>query len=202
MESKINTFIFDCFGVVCSTPFFSWQKDNMTARGLTDNKIWDIYRESDLGNLKEEDVALYFSKYQGITSTKEQIQEQVDNYLSIDGKVVKIIRELKQKGFKIVLLSNGNNSFFERKVYPTYPEFKSLFDEIIISSKVKMVKPDKEIYLYTLKQISSKPEETLFIDDSKINVDSVVSLKINGFLYTDSDSLAGYIKSLGINLKD
>ena len=202
MKLKINTFIFDCFGVVCSTPFFSWYKDNMTTRGFVDDRLLDIYRELDLGNLSEEDVALYFSKYEGMTLTKEEIQEQVDSYLSLDVKLVKIIRELKQKGFKMVLLSNANASFFERKVYQAYPEFKSLFDEIIVSSKIKIVKPDKEIYLYALKKINSKPEESLFIDDSKINVEGAEKVGMQGFLYINADSFIEYIKSLGIDIND
>ena len=199
-SQKINTFIFDCFGVVCSAPFFSWYKDNIIPLGIVDDNLSDMYRELDLGNLSEEDVASYFSKYEGVTLTKEEIQEQVDSYLKFDKKLIDIILKLKNKGFKTVLLSNANSAFFIRKVYTTYKEFKNLFDDIIISSDIYMVKPDKEIYLYTLKKINAKPEEVLFIDDNKENVNSALSLDMNGFIYTDVDSLIEYIKNLGIDL--
>lgn len=85
---------------------------------------------------------------------------------------------------------------------PLYPQFKSLFDEIVISSEVGITKPDKEIYLHTLQKINSKPEESLFVDDSQTNVDGAINVGINGFLYTDSENFSNYITSLGINLND
>lgn len=201
MNSRINTFIFDCFGVIYSGPFVLWYNENKLKYGFVDDdKLNDIYKEYDLGNLSESDVAEYFSKYKGITSTKEEIQEQIDNYLKLNTELINIIKTLKAKGFKTALLSNGNTAYFERAIYPTYPEFKNLFDEIVISSEVKMVKPDPEIYIHTLEKIGSKPEESLFIDDRKINVDTAVNLGINGFVYTDNDSFVDYLKSLGINL--
>ena len=61
-----------------------------------------------------------------------------------------------------------------------------------------MVKPNKDIFEYTLKKINSEPEESLFIDDGKINIDIAVILGIHGFLYADVNSFADYIKSVGI----
>ncbi len=202
MEPKINTFIFDCFGVVCSTPLFSWYEENMTNRGFTDNKFLDVCKELDLGNLSEEDIAEYLSRYKEITLNKEKIQDQIDGYLKINADIIDIINKLKNKKYKIVLLSNANNSYFERKIYTTYPEFKNLFDDIIISSNIKMLKPDPKIYIYTLQKINSKPEESLFIDDSQTNVDGALKIGMQGFLYTDSVSFAEYIKNLGIKLNE
>jgi putative hydrolase of the HAD superfamily len=202
MDSKIDTFIFDCFGVVYDPILFNWYQENRVDRGFTDPKLLDVFRDFDLGNLSEEDIAEYFSKYEGITSTKKEIQKQIDDYLKLNVKLVTIIKKLKSKGFKTILLSNANSDFFERKIYPTYPEFKNIFDEIIISSDVKMVKPNKDIFLYTLEKCDSKPEEVLFIDDGKTNVDAAIDVGMKGFLYSNNDSFVEYIERLGINLND
>ncbi len=197
---KIKTIIFDCFGVVCDLVLGAWYKDNMLNRGLVDEKLPDIFRQFDKGILSEEDVIDHFSTYEGINLSREEISKQVDSYLGIDEALVGVIKKLRQKGFKIILLSNANNTFFERKIYPTYPEFKSLFDEIIISSVVQMVKPDPDIYLHTLEKISSHPEESLFVDDSKTNVDAAIQLGIHGFVYTESTSFVKHLESWGIDL--
>jgi len=147
--------------------------------------------------LSEDDIVDYFLKYDGINLTREEMRKQIDSYLGIDNELVKIIQSLKNKGFKTALLSNANSSFFKRKIYPTYPEFEYLFDEIVISSEVGMVKPYKDIYEYTLKKINSQPEESIFIDDSKVNVDSAINIGMQGFLYTDSKSFGEYVKSIG-----
>jgi len=65
-----------------------------------------------------------------------------------------------------------------------------------------MVKPDKDIFLYTLTKCDSKPEEVLFIDDGKINVDAAIGVGMKGFLYTDVDSFISYVEKLGIDLEN
>lgn len=200
METKINTFIFDCFGVILDPLVNGWYKENRLKYGLIDNNLQSFLKEVDLGNASEDDVIDYFMKYDGINSTKEELRKDIDSYLKLDIKLANIIKRLKEKGFKTILLSNANASVFERKIYTTYPEFKDLFDDIIISSHIKMIKPNSDIYMHTLNKIGSKPEESLFIDDSKKNVDGAIDVGINGYLYTDSNLFSEYIKSLGINL--
>lgn len=197
---KINTIIFDCFGVILDPVLGGWYRDNMLKRGLVDENLSNTFKQFDMGELTEDDMLNYFRKYDGITSTPEKLREEIDTYLRIDNTLVEVIKKLKQRGFKTVLLSNANNSFFERKVYPTYSEFKSLFDKVIISSVVRMVKPDPDIYLHTLEKVVSRPEETLFIDDSKANVDTALQLGMHGFVYTESTAFVKYLESLGIDL--
>ena len=63
-----------------------------------------------------------------------------------------------------------------------------------------MVKPDPEIYLHALDLAKSKPEESLFIDDSKPNVDAAIKLGINGFVYTDYISFADHLSTIKVDL--
>jgi len=199
MNSDITTVIFDCFGVLSPPVLHSWYKNNSIKSGFVDDKLFEVLEQFDLGKLSEDDIFKYFSGYKGVKATPEQIRKEVDSYLKLDSKLINLILKLKDQGFKTVLLSNANAVFFEREVYAKYPGFKKLFDEIIISSNVGMIKPNKDIYLYTLNKINSKPEECLLIDDSKNNLDGAVSLGINGFLYTNLDLLVSYLKSIGIN---
>jgi len=202
MDSKINTFIFDCFKVICTPPFGSWYRENSSKKGFVDNNLENMFNDFDLGKMSEDDVIDYFSKYEGVNSTREKIREEIYSFLKLDNKLADMILKLKNKGFKTVLLSNSNSGFVKGKIYTTYPEFESLFNEIIISSDVGMLKPDKNIYLYALNKVNSKPEESLLIDDSKKNVDGATKLGINGFLYTDSDSFSEHLKKLGINFAE
>ncbi|MCC6323845.1 HAD family phosphatase [Candidatus Nomurabacteria bacterium] len=202
MDKKITTFIFDCFGVVLSPVISDWYRINRTNKGFVDKNFQNLLKEFDLNNLSEDDIAMYFSKYEGMTLSKEKIQEEIDNGLKMDHVLVHMIQQLKNKGYKIALLTNANASFFERKVYKVHPNFKDLFNEIVISSDIGMIKPNKDIFLYTLKKIDSTPEETLFIDDGKMNVEGAINLGINGFVYTDSNSFKNYLKESGIKLEN
>ncbi|MDB5190395.1 MAG: superfamily hydrolase [Parcubacteria group bacterium] len=194
----ITTLIFDCFGVVCQPVLNGWYKQHHERTGFVDENLSDVFKKLDLGTISEDDVLTYFSQYEGALKNTQELREEIDSFLGLDTEVVKTIEELKAKGYKIALLSNGNNGFFERKIYTTYPEFKGLFNAIVISSNVRLVKPDPEIYMHTLKEVGSKPEETIFIDDSQPNVDAASKLGIQGHFYTDSSSLRAYLKEIGL----
>lgn len=179
-----------------------WYEENRARRGFKDENILNIFRKYDLGEINDEGVIDYFSKYKDIKSTKDELKNEVDSYLKLNNSLIGVIKKLRRKGFKTVLLTNSNTSFFENEIYVKYPEFKSYFDEIVISSAVKMVKPNADIFLYTLGKTDSLPEESLFIDDSKENIDAAIRLGVNGFLYANNDLFVEYIKKLGIVLED
>ncbi len=202
MGSKINTFIFDCFGVISTPVLYKWYNKNRLEQGYVDEKLPELFKNFDLGKLSEDDVVDYFLRYEGVHSTKEEIKAEIDSYVNVDMILSKAILALKNQGFRTMLLSNANAAFFERKIYVDYPDFKNLFDRIIISSEVGMTKPDKEIYQFALEEIGSLPGETLLVDDSQTNIDGAANMGMNGYLYTDRDSFFEYVRSIGINLNE
>ena len=200
MQTPITTFIFDCFGVLCDAPISRWYSAKSKEHGFIDTNLLPMLMQFDLDILSEDDIIEHFQTYQGINSSKEYIRQEIDAYLKIDSALVEILKKLKQKGYKVALLSNANNSFFEKKVFLLHPEFKNLFDEMIISSVVGMVKPNPDIYHHTLLKLNSKPEESVFIDDNKTNVDAAVKIGIEGFLYTDRNAFEQYLKEKGVEI--
>lgn len=194
----ITTLIFDCFGVVCLPVLNGWYKQHSERTGFVDENLPALYRKFDLGVISEDDVLKYFSEFEGASKDLQELREEIDSFLGLDAGVVETIKELRGKGYKTALLSNGNSGFFERKIYTTYPEFKGLFDTIIISSNVQMIKPGPEVYLHTLGEVGSKPEETIFIDDSQPNVDAAIKLGMQGHFYTDNQSLRAYFGEKGL----
>lgn len=102
------------------------------------------------------------------------MRDKVPNFLTPIEENVKLVPKLKQKGFKLYILSNFSEKNFEL-VYNKYDFFK-LFDGMVISSHVKLAKPQKEIYLELIKKYSLKPEENIFVDDKLENVSAAQRL--------------------------
>ncbi len=194
MEKGITTFIFDCFKVFLSPPLSEWYEKNISNTGYSDPDFLNIVRDFDLGILSEDEFLDYLLSHPWIKFSKKEILDQIEGFCRLDNQLLEVAQKLKSKGYKIALLSNANNSIFERKIYKDYPEFKELFDKIVISSEVRMVKPDPEIYLYTLDFIDSKAEESIFIDDNEVNVKAAENLGIEGYVYTDVLSFSEYLK--------
>ena len=105
-----------------------------------------------------------------------------------------LIAELKQKGYKLYILSNMTRHFIEREY--KFPIF-DLFDGIVYSAPIKMIKPNPEIYEYILAKYSLNPTECLFIDDMKTNLATAARFGIKTFLYCDNtEQLRDYIFKL------
>src|SRR5579863_6870319 len=82
-------------------------------------------------------------------------------------------RRLKEHGIRTAILSNMGDSVLES----IQREFKWLdeFDALVWSYQLRIAKPDPQIYLHTLDKLATRPEETLFIDDKRVNVDAAIA---------------------------
>ena len=109
---------------------------------------------------------------------------------------VEILSQLKKKSYPLYALSN-----WSAETYPIaqkYYDFLDWFDGEVISGRVKMVKPNPEIYLHLLEHFQLNPQETFFIDDRIDNVMQAEKLGIQGFCFTEPDKLHLKLQKLGI----
>ena len=84
--------------------------------------------------------------------------------------VVHKIRELKDRGLRLGLLTNNVKEFGEhwRTMFP----LDELFEEVVDSSHVGMRKPERGIYELTCSRMNVQPTETIFVDDNLDNVEA------------------------------
>lgn len=111
---------------------------------------------------------------------------------------VNILRKLKEKGYKVYYLSNFHCAAFEH-MDKKYDLFK-LFDGGVFSFKEKLLKPEKEIYDKIIQEYNLKPDETVFIDDMKINVEAAKELGLKGVVLDDPKNLLAELQRLDIDI--
>ena len=89
-------------------------------------------------------------------------------------KSVEVLNDLKNKDYECYVLSNWSWETFQGmdKEYP----FLKKFDGLIISGKEKLIKPDEKIYKLAINRFNLVPEETVFIDDKKENIETANNL--------------------------
>ena len=73
----------------------------------------------------------------------------------------------------------------------------SLFDKCIFSAEAGRVKPMREMYAHLCDECGILPEETLFVDDSPINIEGAQGFGLNGYLFDgNAEKLREYIYSV------
>lgn len=106
------------------------------------------------------------------------------------------IKELKQQGFSIYLLSNAPVIF--EKHASSYPILEC-FDGIVFSGSIQLVKPQKEIYIYLLEKYHLNPQECFFIDDKEENIEAGKDCGIDGMVYANNlKEIKAYIQQKGL----
>ena len=166
----IKNIIFDFGNIIVK-----FNKDEMTSyytndkdikKFLVDNVInspeWLGEGLVDLGEISLEEMANNINKRTNYIHEKEVYNFSTDfpNKLKYNGDIINTIKELRNKGYKIYLLSNTSDDVFKLFIEKLRP----LFDGMVLSYKIHEIKPYKPIYEHLLNTYNLNPEECLFID--------------------------------------
>lgn len=103
-----------------------------------------------------------------------------------------IIQELKREGVGVYGLTNWPAETFTE----ARRRFRTLasIDNYVVSSSVKLVKPDPAVYNLLLSRFNLNAEECVFIDDRADNVNAAISLGMSGIVYPGTaDGLSGIL---------
>lgn len=109
-----------------------------------------------------------------------------ENFKEIEGTKA-IIEELKSAGYKLGLLSVHGKEWIDyiSKKF----DYETLFHSISYSYEVSISKPDIMAYQILLDKLDSRPENTIFIDDSERNLIPARELGIKTILFTNAGEL-------------
>lgn len=185
-----TTVIFDFFDVFRTDAYKSWLATNGIAR---EGDYFEASRRQDMGEITVDQFLEELSRLQGRTVTLEEVEANA----SLDNEVVTIAEQLK-KNYRTALLSNAPSAFI-RGILTEY-DLERLFDEIIISSEVGMVKPSAEIFELTLRKLGADGLETVFIDDNETHVRAAEKLGIRGVQFISAAQLREDLSRLDLKL--
>jgi putative hydrolase of the HAD superfamily len=127
--------------------------------------------------------------------TPQELQAFRQRYFAdeeIDEGVLELIHGLYGR-YKLAVLSNAPPRL---STWLAEWQILHLFDVVICSGDVGMVKPDPEIYKLTLARLGVEPGEAVFIDDSLGNVEAARALGLHGIHFTTCSGLARELGAL------
>lgn len=186
----IKNIIFDMGGVLIDynpektlNSLFDKETAEILLREIFRNPIWN---DKDRGIIFPDDIMQ--QKRSAIPADIfDKVSGMVDNfypYMPPFEKMYDLVKQLKENGYGIYLLSNASSDFhIRREGIPAL----SLFDGVVISADYKLLKPEKEIYLTLYKKFSLNPEECFFIDDVQKNIDGARATGMDGHCYYHGD---------------
>lgn len=111
---------------------------------------------------------------------------------------VRVMRELKAAGYRLYYLTNIPTDVMDEL---RQRDWFALFDGGIASCEVHLCKPEPEIYTTLMRKYRLAYDESIFVDDSKINAQAAYNLGITGILYKNPKSFQRALRACGIQLE-
>lgn len=182
----IKAIIFDFFGVICSDDYWRYVKTDSN----TDSNFRNYSEEVNLGDITWQD---FVRKIAEATSTTVEDVNKLYATEKIDPRLIGLIHHLRND-YKIGLLTNAHHDFINGLLDKN--KLRELFDVIVISSELKLVKPDPQIFKYLLSQLSLSSDEVVYIDDLDRHVQAAAKLGIKTIKYENFNQLQMNLQEL------
>lgn len=110
----------------------------------------------------------------------------------IDRQLVEVIRSMRGK-FHTGLISNAWSGLRE---FITREKIIDVFDTVVISAEVGVVKPSAGIYEVALQQAGVKAKEAIFVDDVAANIDACEKVGMKGILFKEPQEVLAQLNRL------
>lgn len=180
-------FIFDLGGVVSKQIDKNLIKDDITApKEQYEDLYMEKYREMEKGLYTYEEFIKEVNEYLKYPNLEpeEYKKSYILNGIKFGGvykDTIDVIYKLKEKGYKVYLLSNC--------IHLNYEELCnnldiSTFDKLFLSYEMQLLKPDNRIYLEVIKNINDNTENIYFFDDKEKNVNAAKECGMNAYQCT------------------
>ena len=187
---KVQNVIFDLGGVV-----LDWNPDQLVARFQPLPELQPQFKEAvfghsdwqlfDRGTLTEPEMLKRMETRTGRPRRELlAVMDAVRDSLAEKPETVRLIRTLQARGIPLFCLSNMPETIYAH--LRRRHSFWDAFQGIVISSQVRMIKPEREVFVHLLDKFALQAEESVFIDDVAANVDAAKSVGMNAIWFRDA----------------
>ena len=212
MKNKIKALIFDVGGVL----FLAKKNKNQEGKDLLSSfkevcvllkdcvdidksyeNLRKIYLESSAGKISKKETLKLFSKEIGIPEDKtEKIFGEVYRKNVVENKkLYSYILKLKKRGYKIGISSI---QFHLSRDVLIPKRYHQNFDALQISCEDGFRKPDRRVFEFILNKLKTKPEESIFIDDKRKNLDAAKKFGMKTIIFKNNAQFFRDLKKFNV----
>ena len=199
---SVRAIIFDLGGVLLDwdprylyRSYFQHPDDMEAFLSEIDFSAWN--RQQDEGRRFADGVARLSAQFPHRASLIRAYHQHWEQSIAgpIEGSV-QILRGLKAAGYPLFALSNWSDETFPI-AYRKY-EFLRLFNQVLISGAVRLIKPDPRIFEMMLQKTGHPARNCLLIDDSPANIEVAAELGFRTANFTGAEALEKLLIKLGL----
>lgn len=183
-------YLFDCFGVVFSEVSSLWLNKRLDEEQKKYARQ-EVFTRVDDGTISLDYAHGILAKMCGIE--KSTVQKEWNELTWVLTDTLSVLEELKKRG-TVALLSNADGNYLHQ-LFDTFGVNK-YFHRLFVSSELRCIKPNREIYEKCLASFNEKFDEIYFVDDNPANLVEPAKMGIKTLQFTSAEKLR---KDLGLS---
>ncbi len=155
-----------------------------TFPNLETQEILNTWFKADIGKI----TSLEVWKRLGFKGNLKKIEKEYLDTIELNDNFIRFISCAKKK-FKTAIISNdsSNRNRYLRQKF----DLDKYFDVISVSGDLKMQKPDKGIFEYTLRNLDCASSDCLYVDDRENNLTAAQEIGMNAVMFGNGSSFTG-----------
>ncbi len=197
----IDTVIFDIGNVLAD---FRWREflrefgyDEKTCEriGLAamKSKAWNDF---DAGMDEEKVLEEFIANDPGLEKELRTVFSDIGGTIRMYDTSIPLLESLREAGYRRLILSNLSKKTVRECAKDLV--FLDHVDGGILSYRVGLVKPGKDIYLCLMRRYGPDPSRYVFLDDREENIITARELGMNGIVYRGLESAIRELETMGV----
>ncbi|MDR2293316.1 MAG: HAD family phosphatase [Prevotellaceae bacterium] len=196
LNKDIRNIIFDLGGVIINVDYHKTE-NAFKNLGIADfDRIFSQVRQSkivdklEIGDISPAEFRKNLRELCGFNISDATVDDAWNAMiLDFPDDRITILDKLRLN-YRLFLLSNTNQIHIEYCMHNiNFEIIKSKFEKIYLSHEIHMRKPNTETYQFVLKDAQLQASQTLFIDDTIMNVESAKLAGLNVYHLTNGETL-------------
>lgn len=143
-------------------------------------------RHKDFWQITEDSLEKSMKKFNINNNMKNELLN-LYKVLSTFSEVKEILQNLKQKNFKLAILSNGTPELLNHLVSTN--NLENIFDDIFSIEEVKIYKPDSRVYDLPIKKFKFRKDEIVFLSANTWDVSGAGNYGFNSIWVNRSNNI-------------
>lgn len=171
--------------------------------GISERLVWEVVFESDL-ELEYERGAIttreFYEAFCAQTETRPDYRALLlaaSDIFELNVPIVPLLSELRERGHRLGILSNTNESHWNLITDGRFPIVQDFFERYALSYEMRSAKPDLASYQIAAELVGVAPEEIFFTDDRIENVESAREAGFDAVQFVGGEALREELSSRG-----
>jgi epoxide hydrolase-like predicted phosphatase len=196
----IKAIIFDFGGVLVRESIDEWfdaMNKRIGKKGFVRRK--GLLSKALRGRMGEKQHYRELEKRIGVPAgeIKMVMWDEYEKHMPLNREVMQLASRLRQNGYRTAVMSNITE--MTKNLNRRRRTFRG-FSPAIYSYEAGCIKPGRKIYKILLKKLKIPPEECVFIDDQKKNIETAKKMGMKGIVFKNPLQLKRDLRKLGVKI--